>query len=1165
MLDAFIADLHIHSRFSRATSTRLNLAHLSAWAGVKGIGVLGTGDFTHPVWRDEMKENLELDEYSGLYRLKKRYDPEDELPGQLGAALRDGGTGPLFLLQAEISSIYKRHGRVRKVHNLVFMPDFDAAERFCRQLSAVGNLNADGRPILGLDSALLLEMVLKCHPDAALVPAHIWTPWFSIFGSKSGFDSLEECFGDLAGEIFAMETGLSSDPSMIRLWSHLDRISLISNSDAHSGENLAREGNLFGGPPSYNGIFNALRGRPSPCVHMGSVEFFPEEGKYHLDGHRACQVVMEPEESRAHGNICPVCGKPLTIGVLNRVMELADRHSLPEGGVWPGFSSLIPLPEIIGEILGVGSKSKAVAARYAEAVGKFGAELDILRSADEDDLRRHWDALGEAVARMRRGEVILQGGYDGEYGVVRVFSARERQELKTAGRSMASLAGLGMEKNEASVRRGRGKSPALLSPAQEKGGVKKAKRDAAEQDSEDEDPRPASVGILSGAAGQPQVILTPEQEEALAGGGPTLIVAGPGSGKTRTLVEGVRRLMEHGENPDRILALTFTRRAAEEMASRLEKTLGNGRRLPHCLTLHALAWRSLQNDQRAAPQSPNRPEGDALQTDRVLETGEKACPPPPLLPPEQSLRALFAGLPEAQGMTLSEVKTAFEADSLAREGLVPPPAELKSLCAAYARLKEERNLADHTDILEKCLQRGLTQSFDFVFVDEIQDLTPLQLALARKIAPDSGQGFFGIGDPNQSIYSFRGVLPDVGARLREFWPDLSVKSLPVSHRSASGVLNAADSLLPGQNLRAARALPSSLRLFRAPNEDMEARWVTAHLALLLGGSSLSRANEAPVRNFFGFTPDSGHLEPGSCSPGDLAVLVRLKAQIPSLSRAMDEAGIPFAAPEEEGFWHDARIAAILREAALRFTDGPSPSPALLQSMPLFRASPDGIEVADKSETELNPEGPAAENHARTVNPEEILWRDIPVEAWQDGPAGLAKILAGKGSFDEIFLKSTAFGSLCALWRAEGGWRGLLNEMSFRSDLDEVKARAERVQIMTLHACKGLEFRAVFVCGLENGLLPLDFALLLPENRADGSDTALQRLRAADCAEERRLLNVGITRAAEAVFLSLAAKRKIWGITGELPPSPFITPLEKHCRQSILKSNVKSVGKKLSLF
>ncbi len=404
---------------------------------VKGISILATGDFTHPAWREELRRDLVFDEVTGLYRMREQVPVEAEIPGFTRPT---DAIEPLFLLEAEISSIYKKNGSVHKIHNLVYMPTLESADALSAKLAAIGNLTSDGRPILGLDSENLLEMVLETDERGVLIPAHIWTPWFSLFGSKSGFDALTDCFGSLSPYIFALETGLSSDPDMNRMWSALDQYALVSNSDAHSGENLGREANLFSGQPDYAGLFGALRsaahGEPANanCIFNGTMEFFPEEGKYHLDGHRACNVVFEPSDSIKLGNICPICGKQLTIGVLHRVVELADRQAPTMSANTPGFISLIPLTEILGELLGIGSKSRKIQSKQAELIQLFGSELDILSTVPESDLRQHWDALGEAVARMRRGNVIREGGYDGEYGIVHVFSDAERK-LFVSGQS----------------------------------------------------------------------------------------------------------------------------------------------------------------------------------------------------------------------------------------------------------------------------------------------------------------------------------------------------------------------------------------------------------------------------------------------------------------------------------------------------------------------------------------------------------------------------------------------------------------------------------------------------------------------------------------------------------------------------------------------------------
>ncbi|MFA7061557.1 MAG: endonuclease Q family protein [Pedobacter sp.] len=414
----YVADLHIHSPYSRATSPTSTLTGLAAWARIKGICVLGTGDFTHPGWFRQLKAELEPAE-PGLFRLKDEAAISSLLPGAPlpAATVR-------FLLSAEVSSIYKRHGKVRKVHNLLYVPDFASAERINIRLAGIGNIASDGRPILGLDSRDLLGILLEEAPEGFLVPAHIWTPWFSLFGSRSGFDDIEECFGDLTEHVFALETGLSSDPYMNRLITGLDHFSLISNSDCHSPGKLGREANLFSTGLDFFSMRDAIRGNRRGTFR-GTVEFFPEEGKYHFDGHRACKICLDPVETRRLSLLCPVCNKPLTVGVHHRVMELADRQQPLFAPDAPEVFSLIPLPEVLSEIIGVGPASKEVMRQYAMTIACFGSEFNLLLHTPLEEISQQAPLLGEAISRMRSGRVIRQPGYDGEFGVIRVFAEGE--------------------------------------------------------------------------------------------------------------------------------------------------------------------------------------------------------------------------------------------------------------------------------------------------------------------------------------------------------------------------------------------------------------------------------------------------------------------------------------------------------------------------------------------------------------------------------------------------------------------------------------------------------------------------------------------------------------------------------------------------------------------
>ena len=410
MLMKMIADLHIHSRFSMATSKEGTPENLDFWARKKGISLIGTGDFTHPVWREELKERL-VSEGNGLYRLKDAYVKEEsrKFPGE----------GTRFVVSGEISSIYKKNGKTRKVHNVILLPSLEAADAMAQRLEKIGNIHSDGRPILGLDSHDLLEMMLDVCPEGILIPAHIWTPHFSVLGAKSGFDSVEECFEELAPYIHALETGLSSDPAMNWRISKLDRYQLVSNSDAHSPSKLGREANLLDIDCSYEGLYQAIQTGEGL---EGTVEFFPEEGKYHFDGHRKCGVSLSPVEAERLGGICPVCGKKLTMGVDHRVEQLADRA---EGFVKKDgkkYESLVPLPEVISACMGYSTASKKVQGCFEQMIQTLGTEFDILRNVPSEDIKScAGERIAEGIENVRTGNVKRIPGYDGEYGKIELF------------------------------------------------------------------------------------------------------------------------------------------------------------------------------------------------------------------------------------------------------------------------------------------------------------------------------------------------------------------------------------------------------------------------------------------------------------------------------------------------------------------------------------------------------------------------------------------------------------------------------------------------------------------------------------------------------------------------------------------------------------------------
>ncbi|MGK5531681.1 UvrD-helicase domain-containing protein [Streptomyces sp. URMC 129] len=809
----FHADLHIHSKFSRACSKDCDLEHLTWWARRKGITLVGTGDFTHPAWFAHLQETL-LPAEPGLFRLR------DELDRDIARRLAPGlAAAPVrFMLSVEISTIYKRGDRTRKVHHLVYMPDFEAAAEFNRRLARIGNIASDGRPILGLDSRDLLEIALECGEGAFLVPAHVWTPWFAVLGSKSGFDAIEDCYVDLADHIFALETGLSSDPAMNWRISGLDRYRLVSNSDAHSPPMLGRETTVFDTDLDYFAVRRALE---TGVGHAGSVEFFPEEGKYHVDGHRKCGVRMDPAETRAHGGICPECGKPLTVGVLSRVEELADRPEPVRPPGAPDFRSLVPLPEMMSEIVGVGPKSKRVLGEIDRLTTALGPELSILEDVPVDDIGAHMPLLGEAVARLRRGEVLREAGFDGEYGVIRLFEPGELKRM-TAVAAPALFEDDGLfGAAEAAPAPGPRRAPAPVP----------APRAAATA-------RTAAEGPLPGPGG-----LDPEQ--AAAAGvthGPLLIIAGPGTGKTRTLTHRIARLVtEHGVAPEHCLAITFTRRAAGEMAERLAALVpGHAPRLT-IATFHSLGLSILREQHERAGLSAGFGIAD---------------------------EARQAGLLAAAGAD-GYREALREADLVDFDDLIALPLELLEADPELAAAYRDR--------------------YRWISVDEYQDVDERQYRLLRQLALPDGN-LTAIGDPDQAIYRFRGA--DVGffLRFREDFPAARTVHLTRNYRSSARVLTAAAQVIAPATLVPDRELrplgdhgDAPVGVYPAASEAAEATFVARTVEELLGGASFHAR-------------DSGWAETAGTEGlgfSDFAVLYRTDRQARAVAEALTRAGLPF--------------------------------------------------------------------------------------------------------------------------------------------------------------------------------------------------------------------------------------------------------------------------------
>jgi DNA helicase II / ATP-dependent DNA helicase PcrA len=867
----FHADLHVHSKYSRATSRDLDLEHLFAWATRKGIGVVGTGDFCHPIWRAELKDKLVPAE-PGLFRLRPEIEQviARDLPGACQASVR-------FQLSVEISTIYKKGDKTRKIHHLIYAPDFATVDRISDRLARIGNIASDGRPILGLDSRDLLEITLTSSPDAYFIPAHIWTPWFAALGSQSGFDSIKECYGDLADHIFALETGLSSDPPMNWRLSMLDRYRLVSNSDAHSPQKLGREATTFDCAVDYFAIRKAIETGEG---YVGTVEFFPEEGKYHLDGHRKCGIKLSPRETLAQGGRCPVCGGPITIGVLHRVEDLADRGEEaaappPTGGE---VSNLVPLPEVLGELAASGPSSKTVERGYGRLIAALGSELAILQTVPLEDIARTESTLlAEAIARLRAGKVIRDAGYDGEYGVIRLFADDELRR-RTAGGLLFESAAADAPPPE----RGR------MAPKAPGGGQPTAAGPLP-------DPHPTALrstsplqGEVTHSAGALSALDDDQRAAAAVVDGPLVIVAGPGSGKTRTLTQRIVHLVaERGVAGEHCLAITFTRRAAGEMRERLREGLGPRAGGIAMHTFHSLGLSTLREHANAA----------GLQRGfRVAGEGERAA----------ALAAELAlPLPRAQGLLRAMSKA--ERMEAATDG------EVAAARAAYRKILAVNNWIDFDECIGLAVR--LLESnpdvasfyrgrFRFVSVDEFQDVDARQYRLLTLLSPPPGGNLCVIGDPHQAIYGFRGADASCFDRFHSDYPDAAAVALKRNYRSSGTIVAASAQVIAGNDdepiAEIVRDMHERITIHAAPSERAEAEFVVATIERVIGGHSF-------------FSIDSGRAGGGHAawSFADFAVLYRTEAQAAALGEAFARSGIPFREHSHTPLGDDEAVRALL--------------------------------------------------------------------------------------------------------------------------------------------------------------------------------------------------------------------------------------------------------------
>jgi superfamily I DNA/RNA helicase/PHP family Zn ribbon phosphoesterase len=1120
-----VADLHIHSRHSLATSPKLTPPGLERWACIKGIDLLGTGDCTHPAWLSELRASLEPAE-EGLFRLKD----EARRDFDRGEALADGLPEPAaremrFVLSGEISTIYSRGGRTRKVHHLVLLPGFEAAAAFQSRLERVGNIASDGRPILGIDSRDLFSLLLDADERALLVPAHIWTPWFSALGARSGFDSIEECYGDLASRIPAIETGLSSNPPMNWAVSALDRFSVISNSDAHSPEKLGREATILEAEPSFAGLAAALSPGPAGIAPgiLGTIEFFPQEGKYHWDGHRACGIVLSPEESAQRGGLCPVCGKALTPGVLRRVAELADRPvdesapcpaaaavassdvAVPAGG--PSnrrpYHSLIPLKEVLSELLDSGEGSKKVAAAYGALIAKAGSEFALLLGLPVEEVGTlsvpgvPGELLALAVERMRAGKVSITPGYDGEYGVIRAFAPGARP-LSGAGASLFASADAG---DDAAAR-----SPAPKRAQARAGGHRVVRNQAA-----------PVTGATDADAALRTFHLDPAQEEAVAHGhGPALVLAGPGTGKTAVLALRIERLVGAGLEPASVLALTFTNRAAGELRGRIGRSLGEaGAATVVAGTFHAFCKGLLRDHAAEAGLQGGFSLLDGDGRSGVLEAVAGSRAKAGRLGTYIEARKRFLLLPGEAAPRLGPAAPAGLAELAADLGPPQADAALEEGYANYREALRRGALLDFDDLVAGavrllCARPDLLASsrgrHRAVFVDEYQDVNFAQYALVRLLAPP-GADLFAIGDPNQSIYGFRGSDPLFISRFTVDWPEARVYRLERSFRCAAPIIEAAGRLVDARLVSSGAAV--ALATTSYPTGRSEAEGIAREIDRLIAGTRF-------------FARDSGIVvgdgEPGLQGLGECAILVRTASLMPDIAKALFDHGLPCEVAGERPWWEeepDRSALALLRAAAC-------PGEAM-PTAPRAAKVPGNVQQAALADFRVKLPGLLP---AEAVKAAFALFASPAIGGATDVTAATAR-----EAMDRLAARAASFSTTPEF----------LDALALASPQDGLEPRTEKVPLLTIHAAKGLEFDHVFVAGLEEGILP--FTLFDdPGDGAEGDAAGGSGGLEGRIEEERRLLYVAMTRARVGLHLSWARSRSFRGREVAFPPSRFLAEL-----------------------
>ncbi len=1143
----FIADLHVHSKYSRATARNLDLENLYVAAQLKGVTVVGTGDFTYPAWIEEISEKL-VEAEPGLFKLK------EELARQCDGRVPHSCRAPVrFMLVTEISNIYKKNGRTRKNHNLVFAPDIKMARQFSNRLGKIGNIKSDGRPILGLDARDLLETLLETSAAAFLIPAHIWTPWFSVLGSKSGFDSIEECFEDLTPHIFAVETGLSSDPAMNWRVSSLDGFTLVSNSDAHSPLNLGREANLFNTELSYPAIKSALK-TGNPDQFLGTFEFYPEEGKYHIDGHRACDISFWPATTLKHDGVCPVCGKPLTLGVLYRVEELADRKKGQKPSRSAPYFNIIQLKDILSEIFRVGPNSKKVQQAYRVVLDRLGSEFNILQNLDTVALEQAGiSLLPEAVERVRRQKINVIPGYDGQYGRVQIFKEHERARLM-GQQSLFKAPILQSSEPEATPPKKNGHISQKILPGPGRGKLKKDKAKALNTG-------PESLFNQ----------LNDQQRRAVEHpAGRLLIVAGPGTGKTRTLTMRIAHLLIRKDvSADHILAVTFTRKAAREMQQRLRTILGDARKRPLVATFHSLCFKILNVLKTEGTEAiVDEDERKVLIREAIKQAGDHG------IAVSQKPQKMLDRIIAAKQQILSP-------DDLTQpENVTVDARMLAEVYHSYQNLLSIQGLNDYEDLIFKVVRlleadpnvrQKYRDQFQHIFVDEYQDLNHGQYRIIKALAPPnaSKRNLCVIGDPDQAIYGFRGSDVRYFTRFVDDYPATAVIRLTRNYRSTETILDASFQLIRDHRLHAADARTYSekdgvktIRLLELASAKAEAQAIVGVIAQLVGGTGFHSIDTGQV--------DDANLA-SARSYVDFAVLVRTHQQIRMIAEVFDQAGVPFQIASRQNSlksWGLPELISVMKVVQSCGSDADLHNSLQLFSVGINKKAADHFKSWCYSKKFSQQQGlakarrfPVAglspSQQQRLIDFGERLadiknrTGDMTVVEQLHYLSQLPELSAivnnerrAREAFNHLLTLSADYGDNIAEFLASA---------ALDTDTDAYLPRAEKVSLMTMHAAKGLEFPVVFIAGCEKHLIPL----------------SRQGAEPADPAEERRLFYVAMTRAMERLYLTRAKKRSVYGELLSRSPSPFLADIENRLKKDdspkVKKRKKPEAQKQLKLF